>query len=417
MGDFKVFFPPAYKRKIWDFSKADSQAIRRALGNIDWERVFTGMNIDEKVTYLSDCVLNVFSNLVPNKIVTVRDKDAIWMTPEIKKLILEKAKIYKRFVKNGRHDLDKQALREVTFRCTSAIRNAKKSYFEKLGNTLNDPNIGSKRYWSILNKFLHKRKIPKIPPIRDERNVLVSDTSKKASIFNSFFAKQCTLIDTESVLPPETFVTNSRLDSIFFDEAKILNLINSLDANKAHGWDEISTRMVKLCGDSLVKPLMIIFQSSINSEIFPSQWKKGNIVPVHKKGDKSVAKNYRPVSLLPLFGKIFEKCIYDTLYNYFETNSLFTPCQSGFREGDSCLAQLLSITHDIFKGFDANPSMDTRGVFLDISKAFDRVWHESLIYKLKSCGVSGSLLGLLKNFLSDSPIQKYLPMTHLYFHL
>ena len=106
------------------------------------------------------------------------------------------------------------------------------------------------------------------------------------------------------------------------------------------------------------------------------------------------------MSLLPVFSKLFEKCIYDVLYNYFVTNNLFSSCQSGFREGDSCVSQLLSITHDIFTGFDASPPLDTRGVFLDMSKAFDRVWHEGLIFKLKSYWVAGPLLSLLSNFLS-----------------
>ena len=74
----------------------------------------------------------------------------------------------------------------------------------------------------------------------------------------------------------------------------------------------------------------------------------------------------------------------DVLYNYFATNNLFSSCQSGFRAGDSCVSQMLSITHDIFTGFEANPPLDTRGVFLDMSKAFDRVWHEGLICKLNS---------------------------------
>ena len=137
--------------------------------------------------------------------------------------------------------------------------------------------------------------------------------------------------------------------------------------------------MVRICG----KPLLSIFNLSLHTGVFPSQWKRANVFPVYKKGDRSIAKNCKPVSLLPVFSKLFEKCIHDVLYNYFSTNNLFSSCQSGFREGDSCVSQLLSITHDILKGFDANPSLDTRGVFLDISKAFDRVWHEGLIFKLK----------------------------------
>ena len=75
--------------------------------------------------------------------------------------------------------------------------------------------------------------------------------------------------------------------------------------------------------------------------------------------------------------------------------------QSGFRPGDSCIYQLLAITHDIFLSFDSSSSLETRGVFLDISKAFDRVWHDGLLFKLKQNGVSGNLLGLIKSFLSD----------------
>ena len=252
-----------------------------------------------------------------------------------------------------------------------------------------------------MNEFLHKKKSPRIPPIRDSRNNLIADISNKANIFNKFFANQCSLIDTDSVLPQQTFATNLRINNIPLDEAKILALIRALTTNKAHGWDDISIQMIKICDESLVKPLMKIYQTSLDSCIFPSKWKKANVVPVYKnKGDKCVVKNYRPVSLLSIFGKIFEKCIFDSVYTYFEDNNLFTNSQSGFRKGDSCVSQLLSITHEILVGFDANPPLDTRGIFLDISKAFDRVWHDGLIFKLKSYGVSGPLLLLIQNFLS-----------------
>ena len=229
---------------------------------------------------------------------------------------------------------------------------------------------------------MHKKKIPKIPPIR-HGDSMITNVCEKANVFNNFFASQCSLIETESVLPPDQLLTNYKLDTFEFDEAKVLAYIRALNVNKAHCWDEISICVIEICDTSLLKPLMCIFRSSLNLGIFPSQWKKGNVVPVYKKNDKNIAKNYRPVSLLPIFSKIYEKCIYDALYSYFDKNDLFTSCQSGFRKGDSCVTQLLSITHEIFKSFDVSPSIDTRGVFLDISNAFDRVWHEGLIFKLK----------------------------------
>ena len=136
--------------------------------------------------------------------------------------------------------------------------------------------------------------------------------------------------------------------------------------------------MVKICDESLVKPLFNIFQFSLETGHFPSNWKRGN-KPVHKKDNKDLINNNRPVSLLPIFSKSYEKFIYGTLYNYFEGDDLFSKSQSGFRKGHSCVSQLLSTVHEIFKGFDANPSVDTCRMFLNISKAFNRVWHEALI--------------------------------------
>ena len=119
---------------------------------------------------------------------------------------------------------------------------------------------------------------------------------------------------------------------------------------------------------------------------------------MHKKGNKDLINNYRPVPHPPIFSKIYEKCIY---YNYFEGNYPFSKSKSGFCKGDSCVSQLLYITHEIFKGFDANPSLDTCGIFLNISKAFDRVWYEALIFKLRSYGISDFLLRLFNSFLFE----------------
>ena len=157
--------------------------------------------------------------------------------------------------------------------------------------------------------------------------------------------------------------------------------------------------MIKICNESITIPLKIIFYESLKNGVFPEIFKRANVVPVHKKDDKSLVKNYRPISLLPIFGKIFERVIYNSLFNYFISNTLFTPSQSGFLPGDSCIAQLLSIIHEIQTAFDENPAADVRSVFLDISKAFDKVWHDGLLYKLKAYGVQGELLSLLKNYL------------------
>ena len=96
--------------------------------------------------------------------------------------------------------------------------------------------------------------------------------------------------------------------------------------------------------ESIAYPLKIIFETTLKSGIYPDKWKKANVVPVHKKESKNILKNYRPISLLPVCGKIFEKCIYNSLYSYLESNNILSKFQSGFRKGDSCISQLLAIT-------------------------------------------------------------------------
>ena len=191
------------------------------------------------------------------------------------------------------------------------------------------------------------------------------------------------------------------LQSIHVGREKILNIIRSLDTKKAHGCDDISISMIKICDSAIVEPLYLIFEKCLETGVYPTSWKRANIILVHKKNSRQSKNNYRPISLLPIFGKIFEKLLFDTIYKHLCDHSLITPNQSGFRPGDSTINQLLSITHTIYTAFEDVPSSETRAVFLDLSKAFDRVWHEGLLYKLECNGIGGNLLGLIKDFLRD----------------
>ena len=160
--------------------------------------------------------------------------------------------------------------------------------------------------------------------------------------------------------------------------------------------------MIQICNEVITIPLKLIFDQPFKKGEFREIWKIASIVPVHKKEDESLVNNYRPISLLPIFAKVFERVIYNSLFNYFLHYKLFTTSQSGFLPGDSCITQLLSITHEIQSAFDDNPTVDARRTFLDISKAFDKVWHNDLFFKLKTYSVEGDLLLLLKSYLKKS---------------
>ena len=178
----------------------------------------------------------------------------------------------------------------------------------------------------------------------------------------------------------------------------IIDIINSLNSNKTHGYDGMSVSILKLCTAEVATSLQIIFCDCINCGIFLDSWKYANVQPIHKKDNRQIKSNYSQISPLPIYGKILEKIVFDQVYAFLNINNLISENQSDFRPGDSTIYQLLSITttsYDSFENYD-----ETRAVFLDISKAFDKVWHEGLLFKPKCNGISGNL-NLFGNYLSN----------------
>ena len=386
--NFNICIPPPYERHIWHYNKSDIESIKKALDLVNWDILFQNVNVNEQVDILNQTLLNIFTNCTPNEKITIDEKDPPWITKSIKYKISQRHKLYDYFISNGKKETDYQIILEETENLNHLISNSKSEYYNRLSSKLIDHKTSSKAYWTILKSIFSNKKIPKIPPlfVNDE---VVSNFQEKATLFNSHFAKQCTILKNNSSLPDQIDTSPYSFSTINLNKDNLISLIRSLNTYKSHGHDGISTRMIKMCDLSIVKPLMIIFKNCINDGIFPSCWKKANITPIHKKGDKCIVSNYRPISVLPICGKLFEKLIYSELYNYLSSNNILNTNQSGFRSGDSCTNQLTVITHEIFKAFDSNPTLEVRGVFLDISKAFDKVWHESLIWKLKSNDIQG----------------------------
>ena len=247
---------------------------------------------------------------------------------------------------------------------------------------------------------MNKCRSPKIPPLL-VNNMFILNCREKAKLFNDLFSNQCRPVTTSSVLPPLNSLTDKKIDHIPIQSDEILALIRNLNPNKASGSDGISGQMLLLCDNSVDLPLQVICQNILLSSIYPAMWKLANVIPIFKKGDKQLIKNYRPISLLPICGKSFEKIIFNNVYNYLNTNNLITKNQSGFRPGDSTTNQLLYLVNEIHKAFDDPKSQEVRAVFLDISKAFDKVWDDGLLFKLNQNGITGSLLKLFENYLHN----------------
>ena len=146
-----------------------------------------------------------------------------------------------------------------------------------------DPTTGLKACWSILKTILNNKKMPCIPPVCHNNNY-ITDFTEKAQIFNNVFAKQCTLVENTSKLPIDSFKrTNNLRSTISFTKDDISKVIKNLNPDKTHGFHMISIRILKICGDSILKPLEISFKSCIESAKFPVEWKKDNVVLVHEK--------------------------------------------------------------------------------------------------------------------------------------
>ena len=184
------------------------------------------------------------------------------------------------------------------------------------------------------------------------------------------FASICTSTINASTLPYFSCKINSGINYFHVTEKDMLLIVKSLHSTKAHGSHSLSIRMIKICNKSITIPLKIIFEGSLKNGAFPEIRKRANAVPIHKKEDKNLVINCLPISLFPIFGKIFEKVICNSIFIYFSSNKLLTPFQSSFLSGDSCIAQVLPIIHKIQTLFDENHTVDVGGVFLDICKAF-----------------------------------------------
>ena len=161
----------------------------------------------------------------------------------------------------------------------------------------------------------------------------------KTNYFSRFFNQQRTAISTDSSIPSSVnLTTNETVTEIDFDEQLISKLIVALNTNKAHGHDGLSILMLQMGSDSISKPLSVIFRNCLKAGYFPTAWKKANVVPVHKKGNKQIMNNYRPVSLLPICSKRFEKIIFDTIFRHLMASNLLNPVSHA-----SCLAILVYI--------------------------------------------------------------------------
>ena len=309
---FRIPPPPPFERRIWHFNRANTAAIKRSMNNFPWfQHLKINTDPNWQVKTFTDTFLNIMSNFIPNETKRFVPRDPPWITKPLKTMLNRKNRLFKNYKKHRYKEEDKVRLDAFRIECQIAVATSKTSYLTNIGNKVNDPNTSKNSYWKIVNRVIRS---PEIPPLLIN-NQFILECKEKVKLFNDFFSQQCKPIVTSSVLPNLTFLTDKRIYQITIGNEEIISLIRNINPNKASGSDGISGKMLILCDDSVILPLKIIFKNILLTSIYPGIWKSANVTPIFKKGDKQLITNYRPISLLPICGKILEKLSLITLVN------------------------------------------------------------------------------------------------------
>ncbi len=390
--------PTPLVRAVYHYKNGDYEGLNDALRTADWQNIInpnSGINdITENFTSVLSATAKEF---IPYRKVTLRQMKKPFHTLHIERLIKIRNRWSARY--NRTKNLHDKEIRDRYRKLVKfEVKEAKKKYHARIFNELNDSTLSPKKYWQHVNCLTAKKVKPIIPTLVDNGVEYTSD-KEKAELLNSYFAEQSTLppLPSNFSLPNFTYRTDARLSNVEFTEANVFKTLKALKTNKACGHDHISNTLLKNTRYSISKPLSEIFTISMTTKTYPSIWKLANVVSLYKKELQYVKENYRPISLLPCMSKVMERLVFNSMYEYAVRNNLLTRRNSGFKKNDSTINQLIKITHDIYTGLENHN--DVCLVFLDVSKAFDRVYHEGLIFKLKQLGITGNLLDWLRSYL------------------
>lgn len=330
-----------------------------------------------------------------------------WITTGLAKSCSIKEKMYNKWSSNKTDMKLKRDYDNYKNKLQHLIKVAKNKYIQE--NILNKDLKGkaaNKNLWKFVNDYARNDKVDKQGNFELSVNgKVIKDDTDIANNFNKFFSTIGQKLGSSlSTLTHEadTETETESVKSIFLNPTtpkEILEIINRMDSKKAGGIDGFTTKILQLIANEISGPLAHIINISIQKGICPNHFKKAEIIPIYKKGDKADMTNYRPISLISNLAKVFEKVIHSRLSSYLESNNLLSPNQYGFRPGKSTKDAIAELATYIYGNLDK--SKPIIAVFIDLAKAFDTVDHELLLTKLCNIGIRGNALMLIKSYLSN----------------
>jgi hypothetical protein len=325
------------------------------------------------------------------------------MTKGILKSVQRKNQLYKRYLlrANRKNEI---FYKKYKNKLNHLIKHSKKTYYEQ---QFIKHKQNTKMTWRTLNELLNKpRRTTELPKEFIENNSpnSIADPTEIANKFNNYFLnlgpKLANKIRNSSNNTFEKYLTDANPNSMFLSpiyEYEVETEIKSLNASKSSGYDGYSAKILKDIYKEISKPLTHIFNQLFITGFIPDQMKIALVTPIFNANEENKFENYRPISVLTCFAKIFEKLMYKSLINFIEKNGILSKHQYGFRKNRSTEHAMIEMVDKIMKAIDQGKY--TVGVFLDLSKAFDTIDHRILIRKLEYYGIRGITKSLFENYL------------------
>lgn len=384
------------------FSNKNIQQFLQDLAKHDWNTIYTCTDINDATnTFLRD-FHSIYDNCFP---LIKQSRSSFcrknWMTAGLIKSIKTKSKLYKNLTVN-RSIVNVNKYRKYKHALDKLIAKAKYNYYN---DKLNTKMHSSREIWKTLNSMCIKKSKNKANLIHKiiNNNKTYTNEYDIANCFNKFFSavgKNLSDKIPNSKIPFMHYLRNKSQNSFFsseisFSEIKIS--IHALNNTKSIRPGTVSSSIIKLCSETIVYPLHFLFNLSLETGVFPDALKIATVIPLHKKGAMSDVSNYRPISLLSVFSKIFEKVMHSRFKNYFNKYNILHENQFGFRKGHSTTDALISSLDYI--NMSTKSKKFIIGLFCDISKAFDTVNHDILLKKLEFYGIRGAVLNWVTSYL------------------
>ena len=395
----------SFLRRTWSYDQGNYPLLREKASSIIWENLYDA-DVNKYALNISNQIMSLAMECIPIRLTRIRPGEPYWINTSIKCLIRKRKRLYRKAKRSGLQQ-HWNKFKNLRNKITKLIRESKETHKNNIANKLKTGSPSSRDWWRTLKSVISPGSKQSLPSLEHDGRT-VTDDIDKANILNEFFKKQTLIDDDGTELPDITpYDVHSQLDNLNITSEEVRLALKSLPVGKAAGPDGISNRVLRELSVELSQPFCNLFNYSLRTGVFPDNWKLSNITPIDKGGTSSSPSNYRPVSLLCNPEKLFERVVFKHLYNHLNENNILSPLQSGFIPGDSTTNQLTYLYNFLTQALDSEK--EVRVVFCDISKAFDRVWHEGLLLKLEAAGISGNLLRWFRSYLTNRKQRVVLP--------